>query len=173
MRRWRRWAYRVWQVWAVLTGAPDPAQRQQAQAALSPALWGLFCAMPWPEQAHALRVWAAVGGEAAPLPLQQAALLHDVGKALHRPALWERVLAVLGQALLPRQAARWAQGAPRGWRRAFVVAARHPAWGAAWVQAAGAHPDAVRLIAAHQTPPPPDAPWAPWLQGLQQADDHL
>ncbi len=167
MKRFR-WLYRAWQVWVALTARPTPDDLAAAQAVLSPALWGLFRAMPLNEQAHGLRVWRAVGGPTAPPEVQIAALLHDVGKALHRIALWERIVAVLGRALTPRLARRLAQGAPRGLRRPFAIAAHHPAWGARLLQTSGAPAEAVRLVAAHQSPPTPDDLW---LQRLQAADE--
>ncbi len=163
-----RWLYRTWQVAATLWARPDPEEQAAAREVLPPALWGVFCILPPNEQAHGLRVWRGVGGPAAPHEVQMAALLHDAGKALYRIALWERVAAVLGRALLPRWAARMAQGPPHGLRRPFVIAAHHPAWGAALAQAAGAPAETVRLIAQHQTPPSPDDLW---LQRLQAADD--
>ncbi len=163
-----RWLYRAWQAAAALRAKPDPQELAAAREVLPPALWGVFRALPPNEQAHGLRVWQGVGGPSAPRQVQLAALLHDAGKALYRLALWERVAAVLGQALWPRWAARLAQGEPRGLRRPFVVAAHHPAWGAALAQAAGAPPETVRLIAQHQTLSPPADPW---LRRLQEADD--
>ncbi|HID84801.1 MAG TPA: hypothetical protein EYP54_06835 [Anaerolineales bacterium] len=164
----RRWGYRAWQVLVTLHSKPDTEGLAAAREALPPALWGLFRALPLNEQAHGLRVWRAVGGPAAPPEVQMAALLHDAGKALTHIALWERIVAVLGRALTPRLARRLARGAPRGLRRPFVIAAQHPAWSAALAQAAGAPPEAVRLIARHQTPPQADDFW---LQRLQAADD--
>lgn len=164
-----RWLYRIWQVWATLTGRPDLEGLAAVREVLPAPLWGLFSLMPPAEQAHALRVWHGVGGRNAPPALQAAALLHDLGKALHRPALWERVAVVLGKACCPRLVARW--GAPptppRGWRRPWVVACQHPTWSAALVAAAGGDPQTVAWIAHHQDPNPQD----PWLRRLQQADD--
>lgn len=165
---WRRWGYRAWQVWAALRSQPDPKDLAAAREVLPPALWGLFRALPLNEQAHGLRVWRAVGGSTAPPEVQMAALLHDAGKAFARIALWERIVAVLGHALAPRLARRLAHGAPRGLHRPFVIAVRHPTWGADLARAAGAPPEVIRLIAQHQSPPQADDLW---LQRLQIADE--
>ena len=79
-----------------------------------------------------------------------AALIHDVGKILSPLSILDRVLIVLGQHFLPRAARRWGEGEARGWRRPFVVAARHAAWGADLAEQAGASGRTVRLIRRHQ-----------------------
>jgi hypothetical protein len=64
----------------------------------------------------------------------------------------ERVLVVLGRKLFPGAWARWGQGQPRGWRKAFVVACQHAHWGADLAAQAGAAPLVSSLIRGHQTP---------------------
>ena len=143
--------YRLRQFWEALRARRDPAALAAAREVLSPNLWALFAQMPPGEQAHALRVFRRLQESGCSDPeVLTAALLHDVGKALQHPRLWERVAAVLGQACCPRLAARWGQGEPRGWRRPFVIAAQHPAWGARLAESAGASPRTVALIRAHQ-----------------------
>lgn len=158
--------YRLRQFWEALRAHRDPAALAAARRVLSPNLWALFTQMPPGEQAHALRVFRRLQeAGCTDADVLTAALLHDVGKALQHPRLWERVAAVLGQACCPRQAARWGQGNPRGWRRPFVIAAQHPAWGARLAETAGASPRAVALIRAHQeTAPAADDPGLALLQ---------
>ncbi|NPA06596.1 MAG: hypothetical protein GXO54_04245, partial [Chloroflexi bacterium] len=135
---WSRVRYRVRQTWLYAFARPRPADLAEAQRLLGPQLWKVFQQQSRAEQAHALRVWRRVQDLGGDRVVQQAALLHDVGKRNARLRLWERALVVLGRALWPRQARKWAQGTPRGWRRAFVVATHHPQWGADQVRAAGA-----------------------------------
>ena len=154
-----RWGHRVRQTWRALFTRPAADDLRAARQVLGPALWSLFRAQSRADQAHALAVWCAVRAAGAPRWLQQAALLHDVGKSRVRLRLVHRVLAVLGRACCPERArGPWAQGPPRGWRIAFVVAEHHPAWGAALVQAAGADARVVALVAHHQDPTPAALP---------------
>jgi hypothetical protein len=64
--------------------------------------------------------------------------------------MWERVAIVLVKAWWPKKFVRWSQGEPVGWKRAFVVAGQHPAWGAKLVEQAGATPLTTSLILRHQ-----------------------
>jgi len=141
---------------------------------LGAALWPLFLRQSRAEQAHALRVWRRVQALGGDVLVQQAALLHDVGKSRVDLHLVERALAVLGRRLFPARArGAWAQGAPRGWRRAFVVAEQHATWGAEWARAAGAPPAVVALIQHHHAPRPAFADPAQvrrWAL-LRQADE--
>ena len=90
-------------------------------------------------------------------------------------AAWERVVVVSGQKLLPTLAQRWGQSEPVGMRRAFVVAKRHPEWGADMACEAGASRLCVRLIRYHQEPQKADSGADPFeyslLLRLHQADD--
>jgi hypothetical protein len=83
-------------------------------------------------------------------------LLHDVGKSRYPVRIWERILIVLSKAFLPGKVKRWGEGAAEGgglgWRRAFVVAQQHPAWGAQMAAEAGASPLTSTLIRRHQDP---------------------
>jgi hypothetical protein len=85
-----------------------------------------------------------------------AALLHDVGKTRYPLHLWERIWIVLVQSVYPGCVARWGKEDDRQperiewWRKAFVVAAQHPKWGAEMAAAAGTAPLAVDLIRRHQ-----------------------
>jgi len=163
--------YRVRQVWEALRAHRDPADLAAARTLLSPNLWALFTQMPANEQAHALRVFRRLRQtNCAHADLLTAALLHDVGKALQRPRLWERVAAVLAQACCPRLASRWGQGEARGWRRPFVIAAQHPHWSARLAASAGASPRTVELIRAHQEPAPaadPDLALLQWADAQE------
>lgn len=174
----KRWRYRVRQFVRTLRARPDPAGLEFARQTLTPAQLALFRQMQACEQAHALHVLRRViarsqaQGLQPPVELLVAALLHDVGKTRYPLRWWERVLIVLGNALLPGQARRWGNCSPRGWARPFVVAARHPVWGAELAAERDTAPRAVALIRRHQEPPgrrPGEE--ERWLSILQAADD--
>jgi hypothetical protein len=174
----RLWPYRVRQFWLAARGKPTVTQMASAANILPPALFPLFLTLQPSEQAHACQVCADLmaAGHGAP-ELLQAALLHDSGKASHPLRLWERVLIVLGQAVNADWEARWGQGEPRGLRRAFVIAAQHPLWGARMAAAAGAEARVVELIRRHaqrgselEIRNGKDREFEAWLRALQAAD---
>lgn len=143
--------YRASQFWHILTKAPAPDDLEQARLFLPAAQYELFLSMPVDEQAHALKVFQRLRtvGETHP-DLLRAALLHDVGKSRFPMRSWERALVVLGKAILPEQVIKWSQTLAEGWRRPFVVAEMHPAWGAELARSAGASDLEIALIRRHQ-----------------------
>jgi hypothetical protein len=151
-----RMFYRLRQLWETMFARPTAPDLTLAQDVLAPPLMALFLRLQPSEQAHSLRILRLLleQGENH-LDLLVAALLHDVGKSRYPLHVWERILIVVGKALLPKQARRWGQGQPRGWQRAFVIAEQHPAWGAEMAGGAGASPLTVSLIRNHQEIPPP------------------
>lgn len=169
-------AYRVRQFWLALTAAPNPADLQEVRSVLPPALMALFLRMQPGEQIHSLIVYRQLARQAqADENLLTAALLHDVGKSRCPLRVWERALVVAAQKLVPRRVKAWgASPEPvTGWRRPFVVAEQHPAWGAQMAQAAGAHPLVAALIHRHQDPlpGPPQSEADRLLQQLQRYDN--
>jgi hypothetical protein len=146
-----RIAYRTRQFWQAVSAAPSPTDLDLAHQILSPTLFNLFLEMNRGEQAHSMNILhqLLLMEETQP-DLLAAALLHDVGKSRYPLRLWERVEIVLGRAIFPVKSRIWGQGAPLGWRKPFVVAARHPDWGADMAAAAGASPLTVALIRRHQ-----------------------
>lgn len=172
------WTYRIRQFFEALLAAPTPEDLVRVQQTLSPGQAGLFRQLQPSEQAHAARVLREVEtryaqkGLVPPPDLQVAALLHDVGKARYPLWLWERVLIVLGKALIPDAVTRWGMAEPRGWKRPFVIAAQHPAWGAEMAAGQGTSPRAVALIRKHQDHfPTQDTEEDQWLAILQAVDD--
>ena len=146
-----RIAYRVQQFWHTLTAKPDQDDLTLAEKLLSPALLNLFMQMQASEQAHSISIARQLlEDDQVDNDLIIAALLHDVGKSRYPLRLWERTIIVVGNRLFPTKASQWGQGAPAGWRRAFVVAAQHPAWGAEMVAQAGASPMVVAIVRRHQ-----------------------
>jgi hypothetical protein len=118
---------------------------------LTPPQFELFQQMQFSEQAHAIQVCADLQAQGyQEHDLLTAALLHDIGKIQSPLRVWERVWIVLGKKIFPRQVAQWGRGEAKGWRKAFVVAEKHPAWGAALAEERGASPLTVKLIRLHQ-----------------------
>jgi hypothetical protein len=150
--------YRVRQFWHALTEVPAQEDLLQARQVLSPALMALFLRLQPGEQAHSLWIYCQLlQQDQEDQDLLVAALLHDVGKIRHPLRLWERVVIVLGKTWFPERIKAWGRAAPYGWRRSFVVAEQHPAWGAELAAQAGASPMAATLIRRHQDVLDPDA----------------
>lgn len=112
-------------------------------------------------------------GESHP-DLLAAALLHDIGKVIHPLHLWERVLIVLARKLIPEKVISWGCGEPKGWERPFVIARRHPEWGAELVSQAGASTMLLNLIRDHEkefVDEPQNSLEARLLKVLKETDD--
>ena len=172
--------YRVRQFFHTVWADVHPEELEHARSVLTPVQMALFASMQPSEQAHALNVYRQLvaQGETSP-DLLVAALLHDVGKSVSPLRIWERVLIVLARLVFPVRSRHWGTPLPdragyRFWKRAFVVAEQHPAWGAALAAQAGASPRTATLIRLHQDPPSPsvDAEVKRLLIKLQAVDDH-
>jgi hypothetical protein len=158
-----------------MTAAPLSSEAMgEVAAVLTTEELALFNRFSFSEQQHSYRVLSNLqrAGQRDP-SLLTAALLHDVGKSCYSLKVWERSLAVLLAIVLPRRVEVWGQGEARGWRRPFVIKARHPAWGADMVAAAGGDPLTVALIRRHQEelPETADSQKDHLLRLLQWADN--
>jgi putative nucleotidyltransferase with HDIG domain len=150
--------YRVSQFWQALTAAPSPQDLELARCTLTPAQIELFLRLQPSEQAHSLRIYHHLREQnPADDDLLVAALLHDVGKTAYPLRPWERTWIVIAKAISPARVARWGRAEPRGWKRPFVIAEQHAAWGAEMAARAGTSPTAVSLIRRHQQPISPPA----------------
>ena len=130
--------HRIWQGVRALFAWTRPLDLTPAEALLSPALLALFKRLRRSEQLHSLGVLETLRAEGHDHPdLLVAGLLHDVGKSRASIGLVGRTLTVLVKTFLPGQYGRWARGEAHGWRRAFVMAEAHPAWGAEMVGGGG------------------------------------
>ena len=135
-----------------------------AEARLAGAELAAYLAMDPRDRDHACRVArrllaAAPGAESAWV---RAALLHDVGKAVGRYRLWERVLVHVwtpDEAL----AGRFPVALAEAWGRHRD----HAVLGAARLAAAGVDPRVVELVARHHDPPGADEA----LRRLAAADE--
>lgn len=144
--------YRLWQFWQEMAARPLSAVAwREIESILAPDEVRLFRQFSLSDQMHSYRVMKTVreAGQNTPA-LLAAALLHDVGKTKVSLSVWDRVLVVLAQLLIPGRLVAWGQGEPRGWRKAFVVKEQHAAWGAEMAQRAGSSPLTVALIRRHQ-----------------------
>lgn len=162
-----------WMAWRAQSLTED--ELAPARAVLTAEQMQLFSRLQPSEQIHALRVLGSVQemGERDP-DLHTAALLHDIGKARAPLRIWERVLIVLGRSLFPASTKDWGKGQPEGWRRPFVIAEQHPAWGGKMARQVGTSPLAVSLIYRHQSPDAFETSSAreDRLLGILQAADH-
>lgn len=148
------WRYRAVQFLRTLRDKPSAADRQFAHNHLPPSMRPLFDRMSPADQSHSIRVCRSLLDQGHTDPdLLTAALLHDVGKSVQSPGVWERVLIVLANQIAPGQVLKWSAAEPRGWKRAFVIAHKHPEWGADLVAEHGGSPTTVRLIRQHQQRP--------------------
>jgi hypothetical protein len=157
-----RLLYRSRQFWQAITTRSSRDDMDLVSSILSPPQVELFHLMQKSEQVHSLRILKELryrGDEH--LDLLTAALLHDVGKVKAPLRLWERVLIVIVKALCPDCVKKWGSAPIEdsltefGWKRAFVVAEQHPAWGADLASQCDTSPIAVSLIARHQEQLPP------------------
>ncbi|NLT73848.1 MAG: HD domain-containing protein [Chloroflexi bacterium] len=139
---------------------------------MSAESWALFEGLSAGDQAHALRVLAHVRALGNPSPeVEEAALLHDVGKTVAPLGLWWRTLAVLLRAagLLGRVPS------PDPARPTYPlhVLMHHAEHGARLCQEAGCSPRVVGLVRWHDTPPDllPDHTLLEELKLIRAADD--
>lgn len=145
----------------------DGPTRDAALVMLPPAAAAAFRALPPPDQAHALRVYAAlVAAGETDTDLLAAALLHDTGK-YPGVGITQRTTRVL-LARWPRALAFVAKEGRifPGWRRNFSRLLHHAALGADQAEALGCTPGTVALIrASHNADAPPP------VRRLQAADN--
>lgn len=142
--------YRAGQFFRALTARVSEEEIVRAMGILTPEAQVLFRRQSAQDQHHALRVYRVLNaGGHTNRHLLAAALLHDVGKAAARLAVWHRVVIVLLGCLAPRMLERLGQGEEDGWRQPFVVHARHAETGARWAEEAGCTLLTVALIRRH------------------------
>ena len=165
--------YRVRQFVNALLAHVSPEDLREADELLPAPAQELFRRMSAADQQHALHVMQALrrDGSAGP-DLWAAALLHDVAKSAAQIRPWHRAIIVLSKRIAPRFLEWLTGGEPRGWRRPFVVHARHAAMGAEWAAQAGCSALTVSLIRRHHEPlrRAPSGEEERLLVALQRAD---
>lgn len=165
---------RIRQTLQAITAWLRPVNDAVAKTYLNEAEFALFMQMGRSERQHHLRVLKKLLKQGHSQPaLWVAALLHDVGKTRLTFSIPERILVVVVKKVSPKRFERWSRAEPRGWKKAFVVSAHHPAWGAEMVEGIGSDSLAVDLIRAHQDKfsHSPQTEFERLLQLLQIADD--
>jgi hypothetical protein len=149
--------YRTRQFWQAVGSKPSAEDMALVYALLTASQRTIFTQMQNSEQAHAVLVLRRLLDQHEDnQDLLVAALLHDVGKSRFPLRLWERVVVVLAKNLCPGCVQCWGEQdfgkgqIPHGWRRAFMIAAGHPDWGAEMAAEAGCSQLTVSLIRRHQ-----------------------
>lgn len=144
--------YRASQFWQLLTSQPlDEEAWGEIEGILKRSEVELFRKHALADQRHSYRTMRLLRESGhSHRPLLAAALLHDVGKTRHRPRSWERVVGSVVEALCPACILNWGVGPAQGWRRPFVIRARHAEWGAVMAREAGSSLLTVKLIRYHQ-----------------------
>jgi hypothetical protein len=158
--------HRVGQFWRHASAQVSPAESANAERILGPELATLFFRLPINDQRHGLDVLASVSQRNAQPDrmLQQAALLHDVGKSGARFSVVDRSLTVFLEAVSPRLLGALLRARPAFARR-YAVYRDHARIGADWLQARGAT-ELAGIVAEHHAP----NPTSEVTRRLQQAD---
>lgn len=148
-------AYRATQFFRALSARSYALDHALIEKHLSPPLAERFYSLNRADQTHAVRVLQYIlqQGEDDPY-LLSAALLHDIGKVRAQPWIMDRILVVLASWLFPNLALKWASGKLTGFRRPFVIAGQHAAWGAEILGEVGAPLTVVELVRRHHDPSP-------------------
>jgi len=158
--------HRVGQFWRHASARVSEQERIAAEPLLGPALWPLFAQLPVNDQRHGLDVLETVRrleGQPDRL-LQQAALLHDAGKAGARFSVLERSLTVFLRAASPRLLQVVLRAQPEFARRHDIYI-DHARIGAERLRAAGANELAAVVAEHHASDPTSEV-----TRRLQRAD---
>jgi hypothetical protein len=146
--------HRVGQFWRHASARVSAEELANAERLLGPQLAGFFLSLPLNDQRHGLDVLATMRrleGDPGEL-LQQAALLHDMGKGLVTFSIIERSFTVLIKALSPSALTALLRTRP-GLQLRYRTYADHAAVGARLLEAAGA-PELAAIVAEHHDPQP-------------------
>jgi hypothetical protein len=156
---------RVGQFWRHASARVTPQERANAERILGP-LAPFFLDLPVNDQRHGLDVLETVTRlESQPSQLlQQAALLHDLGKREAHFSVIERSLTVLLRAVSPRTLETLQRSRPTFARR-YGIYADHAPIGAQRLRAAGAT-DLAAIVAEHHA----RQPQSEETRRLQRAD---
>jgi putative nucleotidyltransferase with HDIG domain len=146
--------HRVGQFWRHASARVRSEESLKAEQILGPGLAALFFALPITDQRHGLDVLATVTRlERQPSQLlQQAALLHDLGKREAHFSVIERSLTVFLRAVSPGTLNVLLRSRPAFARR-YGIYADHAQIGAERLRAAGAA-DLAAIVAEHHAKDP-------------------
>jgi hypothetical protein len=144
---------RIGQFWRHASARITPQESANAERILGP-LAPFFLELPVNDQRHGLDVLETVIHlERQPSPLlQQAALLHDLGKAAAHFSVIERSVTVFLRAVSPKTLQALQQSRPAFARR-YRVYADHAQIGADRLRSAGAA-ELATIVAEHHAPHP-------------------
>ena len=167
---------RVQQGIRALLAFATPVDLDLAQQHLSSSELDAFQQMSRAEQLHSLNVLRDVLAQSDKTPhsLAVAALLHDVGKSRYHLMVWQKTIAVLIKAFIPKLASYLSRDETLNfWRAPFTVREFHPQWGAEILCACQSDQDAIWLVHHHQENAEhhPDHLNYGLLRRLQSADD--
>jgi hypothetical protein len=157
--------HRVGQFWRHASARVTPQERANAERVLGP-LAILFFELPINDQRHGLDVLETITrleGRPSPL-LQQAALLHDLGKSEAHFSVIERSLTVFLRAVSPKTLKALQRSRPAFARR-YEIYADHARIGGERLRAAGAAELAAIVTEHHAKAPQSDV-----THRLQRAD---
>lgn len=157
--------HRVGQFWRHASARVTPEERANAERVLGP-LAILFFALPVNDQRHGLDVLETVTqleGQPSHL-LQQAALLHDLGKSEAHFSVIERSLTVFLRAASPKALKALQRSRPEFARR-YRMYADHARIGGERLRSAGAA-ELAAIVAEHHA----NAPQSDVTRRLQRAD---
>ena len=151
----QRITYRLRQGWSCLraTMHPDRIDLGPARQVLDAPAFRLFMRLSPADRAHGLCVLSALRKHGPwPIEVEQAALLHDIGKIDGGLSLAHRSFVVLmsavgAQGLLKRMA-----GDGQQWRHPFWVQRHHAELGAELCRQAGCAPLTIELVRQHESP---------------------
>lgn len=146
--------HRVGQFWRHASARVTAEERANVEELLGPSLAPLFVQLPVNDQRHGLDVLKTVTRlEAQPgRLLQQAALLHDLGKAGARFSVIDRSLTVFLRSVAPRSFHTVLRARPAFARR-YATYVEHARIGAERLQAVGAA-ELAAIVAEHHAPTP-------------------
>jgi HD domain len=167
---------RIQQGIRALLAFTTPLDLDLAQQYLSPEELNAFQQMSRAEQLHSLNVLRDVLAQSDKTPhaLAVVALLHDVGKSRYHLAVWQKTIAVLVKAFIPKLASYLARDETLNfWRAPFTVRKYHPQWSADLLRACQSDDIAIWLAEHHQESADRhiDHPNYHLLCRLQAADD--
>ncbi len=158
--------HRVGQFWRHSSARVSSAEAARAREILGPRLAPFFLALPINDQRHGLDVLETLERDvgASDALLQQAALLHDMGKVDAHFSVVERSLTVFLETVAPPALAALLRARPE-FRKRFEAYRNHAGVGAARLRAVGAA-DLAAVVEEHHA----DSPQLDVTRRLRRAD---